>query len=543
MMDASAKVTEVVDAFRQRNFEFIGRADDGWLKLRGQLKASTKSHACEIQFDPQFFELPRVRLLELPASLPRVTPHLGSGGHLCYIAKGTVVLDIFDPVGQTLACLQRAEDVLDCVLKGELVKDLEEEFYAYWSGPLCLVDMQDKKLGRQETMVIKPGGNFTAVVTDDATRTTRKLKSLGWEATDYTMPTYRVRTSAKPRPHTTAWPPTTVKDILAWQGLLDPRCRKKIEARIGEAFLTVAKGALVLVESPLLTYGFVVFFDRDRKPYQRGMRRQQRASIYALSVMPVSVVRIDDRYMAQRNVPGMQTLAGKRLVVVGCGTIGGYLAEMLIKAGAGTSGGQLTLVDFENLYPQNIGRHRLGFPNLFSNKATGLAEELKRVAPGADIRALPVNVRMAKLGMVDMLIDSTGEESLGHWLCERHLPTTPMLSIWIEGPGTAVRALLRTKKTGACYRCLCDANRRGMLNTVTGEMPTLMAGQGCEGLYVPFPASVSVQAAGLGGEMVLAWANGTVMPSLRTKLVDTNYQLATPDCDPPRMEDCPACPS
>lgn len=541
MKNTGAKVTEVVDAFRQRGFEFIGRTDDGRLKLRGPLKTSTKSYASELQLDPEFFELPLVRLLELPASLPHVTPHLGSGGHLCYIAKGTVVLDIFDPVGQTLACLQRAEEILDKVLKGELVEDLEEEFYAYWNGPLCMVDMQDQRLGRQETLVIKPGGNFTAVVTDDETRTTRKLKSLGWEATDYTMLTYRVRSSAKPRPHTTTWPPTTVKDILAWQGLLDPRCRKKIEARIEEALATAAKGALVLVESPLMTYGFVVFF--DRKPYRRGKRRQPRASIYALGVTPVSVVRIDDRYMAQRNVPDMQTLAGKRLVVVGCGTIGGYLAEMLIKAGAGTSGGQLTLVDFDSLYPQNIGRHRLGFPNLFSNKATGLAEELQRLAPGADIRALPVNVQKAQLGKVELLIDATGEESLGHWLCERYLPATPMLSVWVEGPGTAIRALLRTKKTGACYRCLCDANRRGQFTTVVGATPTLMAGHGCEGLYVPFPASVSVQAASLGGEMVLAWANDTVSPSLRTKLLDTNYQLATPDCDPPRMEECPACAS
>ena len=83
--------------------------------------------------------------------------------------------------------------------------------------------------------------------------------------------------------------------------------------------------------------------------------------------------------MAQRNVPDMQTLSGKRLVIIGCGTIGGYLAEMLVKAGAGTAGGQLTLVDFDSLYPQNIGRHRLGFPNLFSNKATGMVEELQRL--------------------------------------------------------------------------------------------------------------------------------------------------------------------
>lgn len=540
-MDEDTQVTKVIDAFKLRSFKFVGCADDGWLKLRGPLMASRKSYACEILLDPQFLELPRVRLLELPASLPHVTPHLGSGGHLCYIAKGTVVLNIFDPVGQALACLQRAEDIFDRILQGDLVEDLEEEFYAYWDGPLCLVDMQDQRLGQQKTLVIKNGTNLTAVVTDDESRTKRKLKSLGWNTADYTIQTCRVRTNAKPRPHTSTWPPKTVKDILLWQGLLDPRCRKKIGERIETAYASAAKGTLILVESPLMTYGFVVIF--DRKHSQKGMRRQPRTSIYAQSVIPMSVVRIDDRYMAQRNVPDMLTLASKRLVIVGCGTIGGYLVEMLVKAGAGTAGGQLTLVDFDSLYPQNIGRHRLGFPNLFLNKATSMAEELQRLAPGADICARPVDVKTVDLGKVDLLIDTTGEESLGHWLCKRYLPTTPMLSVWVEGPGVAIRALLRTKGTGACYRCLCDANHKGQFTTIVGTMPMLMAGQGCEGLYVPFPASVSVQAASLGGEMVLAWANNRVSPSLRTKLIDTNYQLATPDCDPPRMDECVACTS
>lgn len=541
MMNEDTHVTKVIDAFRQRSFEFVGCTDDGWLKLRGPLIASGQSYACEIMLDPLFFELPRIRLLELPASMPHVTPHMGSGGHLCYISKGTVVLDIFDPVGQALACLQRAEDVFDKILQGDFVEDLEEEFFAYWDGPLCLVDIQDQRLGQQKALVIKTGTSLTAVVTDDESRTKRKLKSLGLNTADYTILTYRVKTSAKPRPHTTTWPPKTVRDILLWQGLLDSRCRKKIGERIETAYATAARGTLILIESPLMTYGFIVYF--DRKPYQKGMRRQPRTSVYAQSVIPVSIVRIDDRYMAQRNVPDMLTLAGKHLVIVGCGTIGGYLAEMLVKAGAGTAGGQLTLVDFDSLYPQNIGRHRLGFPNLLTNKATSMAEELQRSAPGADICARPVDVKTVNIGKVDLLIDTTGEESLGHWLCKRYLPTTPMLSVWVEGPGVAIRALLHTKATGACYRCLCDANRKGQFTTIVGAMPILMAGQGCEGLYVPFPASVSVQAASLGGEMALAWANNRVSPSLRTKLIDTNYQLATPDCDPPRMEECVACTS
>ncbi len=540
-MNARTQATAVLDALAQRGFEFIGPSADGLLVLEGDLATSEGTHRCEVEIDPNFFELPSIRLLQAPPNLPRVTPHLGGGVHLCYVARGSVVLDIFDPVGQTLACINRAEEVLDQVLQGKMVDDLEEEFYAYWNGPFCVVDMQDSRLGRQETMLVEPGGGGMAVVTDDRERTLRKLKALQWEVGDGTILTYRIRTRAKPRPHVMKWPPKTVGDILHWQGLLDRRCRKKIEQRLAEAFATQAKGALVLLESPLLTYGFGVFFERPVRKARAPLPKK--SFLHAQEATPLSVVRIDDRYMAQRNIPGQQTLAGKRIALIGCGTIGSYLGEMLVKAGAGTSGGQLTVVDFESLLPQNLGRHRLGFHNLFRNKAKELAGELERAAPGVNIRALPVDVKLAQLGQLDLLIDATGEEALGHWLCSRYVASTSMLTAWIEGPGVAVRGLLRTSSAGACYRCLCDANRHGQFLTVKGKLPTVLAGQGCEGLYVPFPASVAVQAASLAASMALGWVNDVRTPALQTRVLDANYELATADCDPPRTQGCPACPS
>lgn len=543
MMDSVSKIESAITALKQVGFTFVSKTDMGWFKLRGHLlQSTTDSCACEIELDPNFIEFPKIRILEIPAHLSSVVPHLGNNGHLCYIAKGSIVLDIFDPVGQSLACIKRAEEVLEQILKGRMIQDLEEEFYAYWGGDeLCLVDMQEQNLGKQKTLVIKIDNSLVSVVTDDVVRTTKKLKALGYNLADYTILTYRIRTSAKPRPHTTSWPPKTVRDILAWQGLLDFRCRKKIEQRIKEGAATKANGTLILIESPLLTYGFMVFYNRAKYQDDKSKLSRCRDIVYNRKVLPVSVMRIDDRYIAERNIPGNKTLSGNKIAIVGCGTIGGYLAEMLVKSGVGTSGGQLILIDSDILLPQNIGRHRLGFPNLFANKATGLSDELSRLAPGADIRALPVDVMQAQLGKLDLLIDATGEESLGHWLCERYLKSTSMLSVWIEGPGVAVRALLQTTSEGACFRCLYEANKKGAFQTVIGNMPKLMAGHGCEGLYVPFPATVSVQAASLGAEIVMNWANNLHSPSLQTRLIDNSFQLATENCDPPKQKNCPAC--
>ncbi|MBV1929961.1 MAG: ThiF family adenylyltransferase [Gammaproteobacteria bacterium] len=541
-MSSATKATDVIEAFEQRGFEFIGKTNDRWFRLVGLLTPpeSGKDCPCEIQLDPNFFELPRIRLLKIPPELPATVPHLGSDGGLCYIDKSTVVLDIFDPIGQSLACLDRAAGVFGQILRGEMVEDLTEEFFAYWGGSFCLVDMQGEDLGRQNCIVAEANGTLLWFVTDNDERTTKKLDSLGYQVTDSTVLTYRIKTVAQPRPLTNNWPPRTVRDILAWQSSLDSRCRRKIDQRIQEGERQKANGVLIIIESPLMTYGFAVFYNRQGRR-SKSRLAERKNSTYELDVMPVSVLRIDDRYLAQRNIPTSKTLAGKNIVVVGCGTIGGYLSEMLVKSGAGTSGGRISLVDFDIFLPQNIGRHRLGFPDLFSNKATAMANELIRLAPGAEVRALPVDVRQAHLGEEDLLIDATGEEALGHWLCRNLPPRVPMLSVWIEGPGTAVRALLKTKGSGACYRCLWHSNQRGELRSVINPLPVVLAGHGCEGLYVPFPASISVRAASLGAEMALDWVNDIYSPSLRTWLIDYVHQLATPDCDPLRDADCPIC--
>lgn len=538
-MQTDELIVDVTDGLRGRGFDFKARSQDGWFVYHGALHSASGSFACELQVDPNFSEYPRVRLLERPPGLPLVVPHLGEDCNICYIARGTVVLDVFDPVGQTLACLDRATEVFQDIIAGEFRNDLVDEFYAYWAGLFCLVDLRDARLGQQIIKAAKNGADIYPVVTDDLPRTQSKLKQLGWTMVDCPVVTFRVKTMAKPRPHNMRWPVKNVQQLLEWQGLLDKQCRKKLLERIHQARSTAALSVVLIIESPLMTYGVWVNLRTDSAPKQ-GDWKKKAAPLFSLPVVPLEVIRLDDKYMAERNQPGRKSLSGKRLVLVGCGTIGGYLADLLVKAGAGTGDGSLELIDFDGLMPQNLGRHRLGFSGLFNNKAVALKRELETLAPGANIAATPRDVREIELGAFDLIIDATGEESLGHWLARKHRHAA-LLTVWVEGPGVAVRGVIRINEKGGCFRCLCDANRAGLLKTVEGEMPKLLAGQGCEGLYVPFPATVSLQAAALGAEMVSAWVNKDDAPTLRTRILDNQFQSATPDCTLMKQYGCPAC--
>lgn len=67
-MTSAAAVADVIEAFKQRGFEFVGKTDDGWFRLHGRLTPpqADKGCSCEVQLDPTFFDLARIRLLEIP---------------------------------------------------------------------------------------------------------------------------------------------------------------------------------------------------------------------------------------------------------------------------------------------------------------------------------------------------------------------------------------------------------------------------------------------------------------------------------------------
>lgn len=546
MTGSTASISDVVEAFASWGFLYHSRTSGGNLKLMGDLRTAESSHPCEILISSDFSEPPAVRLLQIPERLLPIAPHINSSGSLCYLSKSSISLNIFDPVGQMHACIKRAEFVLEQILRGEVVDDLAEEFFAYWGASFfhCFFDIANDEVKALKCLIGcfgKARGGFF-FVTDNVTRTALKTKTFCDDATTTTIPVFRVRTRIAPRPSMDKWPVVNVGDLLRWQSSLDPRASKNIEARIAQLAERGERIGLIIVDAPKYKYCFAIFIQKNLdETYPTVKQLRKKTVLYRSSVLPLRGWRIDESYITQRNIPNMKTLAGKKIVLVGCGTIGGYLADMLVKAGAGAGGGQLLLVDNDSLHASNLGRHRLGFPHLLQNKATALTGELITGAPDAVIKALPVDVRTANLGAVDLLIDATGEEAIGSMLISKYGRKTSQLSIWIEGPGVVVRGLLRSSKDQACTHCLTQHNQNGNYRATIEEIPRLYEGQGCEQEYVPFPATVSVYAACLGCEMALAWVAGKATMSLRTRVVDDAFTLATPDCNLERIEGCPAC--
>lgn len=245
-------------------------------------------------------------------------------------------------------------------------------------------------------------------------------------------------------------------------------------------------------------------------------------------------------------------MIGKRIALVGCGTIGGYLGRLLVQAGAGCEA-TITLYDTDRLSPGNLGRHLLGFDDLGKNKAIALAANLMTFHPDVRVSGKPIDATTCwdELEKHELIIDATGEPNVANALnAEFQLSALSgeklaLMHTWVFGNGVAAQSFLNLKDEGACYRCLkpkFDGDwRHNPLKDPKSELRIAPAACG-DGGFVPFPADASIAAASLALRAILEWAGGSPGKRLRTQVVDNKAgREKMPWASPGALETCPAC--
>jgi molybdopterin/thiamine biosynthesis adenylyltransferase len=189
--------------------------------------------------------------------------------------------------------------------------------------------------------------------------------------------------------------------------------------------------------------------------------------------MPVE--RVDAAWVHGRgHDPRQAGLSLKSVIVIGCGSVGGFIAQELTMAGVG----RLTLVDPESLSWSNIGRHALGAEHVGSNKATALGERLQRNYPHLKVEgfALPYEEFLLEqsehLAKADLVISATADWKME---CRLNLQQVhreivePVLYTWTEPHACAGHAVL-IQQGQPCLQC--GMTRLGESRLQVTEWPT-----------------------------------------------------------------------
>ncbi|AGS25657.1 ThiF family adenylyltransferase [Rhizobium etli] len=554
-VDVSAK-QRVHDALTQRGFKrdwssdrviYVGELDPNALKVPIRIDVT----------DLDFVRPPPIRVEEGYDVTGRRLPHLlDEARSFCYYATGTVVLDRYNPGGTVLQCLEQADDVMRQAVRGKSDADFANEMQAYWSSSFVLVDLPRQFTGRVKLryLNLRGSGAPTGVLCTDGSWLLDAHRANGSpfpKGEDCVVVSIGNALTLNPD---TAWPPTNLSALNVWLKWLDPELVGVLERSFvsGEGptrwvAIRASNGTFILSASLPAMLRTDEFQKSRRTSIPAALNRvATKTDIERTIGMPA-----DTDYIFSRNLGTQSNLAGKRILLIGAGTIGGFLAHQLAQSGAGANGGRLTIVDTDELRTANLGRHLLGLTYINTNKAEGCCAFIKQQLPMLDIEFLAKDALTAITGQFmpyDLMIDVTGEEALSLAINERAIRSgdsyPPVLFGYLLGNGALAQALLTEDRKHACLKCL-KPDLAG-----AARFPSLRPGvdvvternmECADPHYIPYPVTRSVVAASLVCEMALAWASGSIGQRFRSHLFDASQAYRVKDGNPAPSRDCPAC--
>lgn len=482
-------------------------------------------------------------------------PHIGINGAICYRTRGIGVLNAYAPENAIAACLVQAGSVIQQIHTGGKWADgeIQREFEAYWDGIRLLSCGLDYSKLEANFFISEDESRLHGWLYQDATNARAIVQSMGGQAT-YAGKIYLLRSQQPLSAGGNSGIPGDIKKLFQWLHSREGSLEKKVLGLISQKEFFDRGLPVIVIHASNATVGFKIELDSTSlKKFAKCPREfPHRARHPYFPPLPITRFVIKDaspEFIYARN--GQQSLRGKRITLIGAGAIGGYLADNLVRMGAGYAGGRLTIIDPDVLQPDNIGRHRLGMDNVLKNKASALVGRLGSEFPWLNLRPLETDVRKYRdLFFDDLVIDATGEEALGRAINRLHQSAAgseskipPVLYCWIAGEGDGVQAIWVDKKgLHACWECLLQHGNHGdweaRFRFVRNESKLTIVG--CAAV-TPYAVSAAMSAAALASEMISDWLTDKIDPRFRSRARTHGDTFRLRDSSPLRLKGCPAC--
>jgi len=254
-------------------------------------------------------------------------------------------------------------------------------------------------------------------------------------------------------------------------------------------------------------------------------------------VTPIVIKRCDYEYLNEQI--GNST-SDKRVIVVGAGSLGSYVATELVHAGFR----KITLIDDDVYEYENTFRHAIRYFSTGISKVGLLKHELEYIHPEIEIIAVKERLSLDNLDKLnicsaDMIIFTVGNSDIQLKLNKRFVEkkiSIPIYYAWLEHDGeTCHIAVVKDYKQG-CFECLfSDENGNHIANSVNiaTDKPIQYIRNGCGGTRAPY------------GNKTLLTASATLIAALQDKsdrnqifsFVNNQIQIV----DFPKKERCKCC--
>jgi len=498
--------------------------------LTGETVVASNNVTVRIGLTPAFpSQLPYIQLVwDEQGCADHVTAHVGYDGDICYVPTRDQAFDPEAPVTVILDALDRALTTLEEAWTDPNNHEILDEFPLYWMPPagkrakasaiasyfvpderLRLLDawrvsdeIRKGKKGRREKQrqaAHLPPAPYEAVGeqgTEDGLGPNafnrHQASKLSEPSTSALYLPLEVSALLVP-PHRKAWQPAQLREIV--RGSLSPAnlllLDELLKGRTGAADLLVL-GIPRPRRAQEHRFGLVALQVRRMR---RGHILSPGSELLDVQTTPLAMIRHDPASIMPRG-GSTETLLERRILVLGCGALGGNIAPMLAAAGIGN----FTLVDSDSFMTSNTYRHALGRRFVGTPKVVGMETALHERYPY--LRVTPVHMRTElalgrgeiALADFDLVIDATGDSTHQLMLARalRAVPVPsrpPALLLWLEALGLGGHHLTVIPGQAGCPRCLYSSPITPMANAASFCAPYQHIGHdelGCGTFHTPY---------------------------------------------------------
>ncbi|HCU21764.1 MAG TPA: thiamine biosynthesis protein ThiF [Candidatus Atribacteria bacterium] len=459
-------------------------------------------------------------------------PHVQqSNGCVCYVQDEGLVLDMDNPTGIIDECLKRVIINLTRGKKGDNKNDFYEEFESYWAelknGEEWISFVKITPFLKE--IVVAFSEEWRSIVLGDTLDDIAQgVKRFFGKEVDVKILKWGIyiplRAPIRPPSPDNFWSAKDMrqlvfKNISGSNGsMLKNLLKKKKIKKNGLEFvflsMPISKGKYALAGVKFSKFASqngakskVTVFPHPL--YQVGSTFQ---------MTPHLIRRYDMDYILPRAGALLSLADDKRVLLIGCGSVGGHIAFELARAGVAN----LTLVDSDNLNPENIHRQLLGADRLCKlievdgvktyeahSKVEGLREEIEAKYPYITVKTFEgavqdfIKDKILDPCAFDLIIVALGntpvELFLNRYFHEQN-NCPPAIFAWNEPLGIGGHALV-TKNNGrsGCLECLYHRDPDNPLyNNASFAAPNQFFGKtvsGCSNVFTPYGSMDSIQTA------------------------------------------------
>lgn len=440
---------------------------------------------------------PKIALVNRPPF--RTWPHIESNGIMCLIpASATLVVD--NPVAMAKVTLLEAVKLIDRVTSRNNVADFQSEFHSYWPND------KDSLPVKSLLELVKPSRNIISIVrknlclvADDEDSATQWLCNL------LKLSKNKIKGSSEgvliclDEPLVPEQYPENIHDLLSLVGQELPLLHQAIVnlPKIIPIIFTAPASTGTTVCAVLIEGHFQI--DGSRSIF-RGFRKEVMPAnilfdryLQSSKIKRAKVDRADAEWVHGRDKnPSIKDLQDIRVGIIGCGSLGGYIAYNLAQAGVG----ELHLIDPETLTHANTGRHVLGGRDVGVNKAEALANKIRSAFPHIPFVTFDdkswqevAAERRESFEDMDLIISTIADWASESLLNSYHIDKSlacPLLFGWTEPHAVGGHALFINNDAG-CFAC--NMSDHGDCEEKVSDWPNgsgVSAEPGCGSYFQPY---------------------------------------------------------